>query len=111
VLTVSSSDESDTLVLGDVSYNQLWFSQNNDDLVISVIGKHESVTVADWFDQPDSHVGTIQTADGFSISDTGVDQLVQAMSAFSPPGSSHSHHFHSEANALAPVLAANWQHS
>ena len=79
--------------------------------MISVIGKHESITVAGWFDQPDSHIGTIQTADGFSVSDTGVDQLVQAMSSFSPPSSSgHWHHSHSEANALAPVLAANWQH-
>lgn len=83
------------------------------DLVISVIGKHESVTVASWFDQPDSHVGTIRTADGFSVSDAGVDQLVQAMSAFSSPSSFGHWHHHSqgEANALAPALAANWQHS
>jgi hypothetical protein len=111
VLTVSSPDDSDTLVLGNVSHGRLWFAQNNEDLVISVIGKHESITVSDWFDAPDSHIGTIQTADGFSISDAGVDQLVQAMSAFSPPSFGHWHNEHGEANALAPVLAASWQQS
>jgi hypothetical protein len=110
VLTVSSSDDSDTLVLGGVSHDRLWFSQHDNDLMISVIGKHESITVAGWFDAPDSHIGTLQTADGFSISDAGMDQLVQAMSAFPVPGSGHSHHFQAEADALAPVLASNWQH-
>jgi hypothetical protein len=74
-------------------------------------GKHESITVADWFDAPDSHIGIIQSADGFSITDAGVDQLVQAMSAFSLPSYGHWHNAHGEDNAVAPVLAANWQHS
>jgi len=65
----------------------------------------------DWFDSPDNHISTIQTGDGFSISDEGVDQLVQAMAAFSPPSTGHTHLSHAVENALAPVLAANWQHS
>jgi hypothetical protein len=110
VLHVASADDSDTLVLGSVNHGKLWFAQSNEDLVISVIGRQQSVTIADWFDAPDSHVGTLQTADGFSISDAGIDQLVQAMAAFPPPGG-HSHISQGEAATLAPVLAANWQHS
>jgi hypothetical protein len=45
------------------------------------------------------------------VSDAGVDQLVQAMSAFSPPSSANAHVSHAETSALAPVLAASWQHS
>ena len=107
----SVGDDSDVLALGSVRH-ELWFSESHGDLVISVRGhRSQSVTIADWFDSPDNHISTIKTGDGFSISDEGVDQLVQAMASFSPPGHGHNHLSHSEANALDQALAANWQHS
>jgi hypothetical protein len=114
VIDASSADDADVLALGGwFDHDQLWFANANGDLVISVLGRHRdhSVTVSDWFDSPDSHISTIKTGDGFSISDEGVDQLVQAMAAFSPPAQGHSHLSHTVADALEPVLAANWQHS
>jgi hypothetical protein len=111
VIHVSSSDKSDVLAFGDkFGHDQLWFAQSNGDLVISVIGKDSDVTIADWFDAPNSHVGTIKTSDGFFVSDAGVDQLVQAMSAFSPPVGTDPLP-DAVAAALVGVLAANWQHS
>jgi hypothetical protein len=111
-IDASSADDADVLVLGGrFGHDQLWFANSGGDLVISVLGRHRGVTIADWFDSPDSHISTIETGDGFSISDEGIDQLVQAMAAFSPPSHGHTHLSHAVAEALEPVLAATWQHS
>jgi hypothetical protein len=111
VIHGSIGDDADVLAFGgSFGHDELWFAESDGDLVISVIGKQRSVTVSDWFDSPESTIGTIKTSDGFSISDEGIDRLVQAMSAFSPPSSGNGHYAHATADALAPTLAANWQH-
>ena len=106
VIHASGADDADVLALGGrFSHDQLRFANSQGDLVISVRGRHsQSVTIADWFDSPDNHISTITTSDGFSISDEGIDQLVQAMASFSPPGDGHSHLSHAEANALSKPL-------
>ena len=40
----------DTLAFqGDVAHDQLWFARSNNDLIVSVIGQAQSVTVTDWY--------------------------------------------------------------
>ena len=46
-----------------------------------------------------------------SISDTGMQQLVQAMSVYTPPAEGQTTLPPDVAAALAPALAANWQHA
>jgi lipopolysaccharide export system protein LptA len=112
VIDASGADDADVLALGGhFGHEQLWFAESNGDLVISVIGRERSVTIDGWFDSPDNHISTLQTGDGFSISDEGIDQLVQAMAAFSPPADGHNHLSNALHEALDPVLAANWQHA
>jgi hypothetical protein len=95
---------------GNVAYNQLWFARSDDDLIISEIGRDRSVTVTDWYDSPVNHVDLVTTGDGYSLSDGGVEQLVQAMAAFTTPAAGQTHLPHALAANLAPTLAANWHH-
>ena len=49
-ITVSSDDgQADQLLFGtNVNYDQLWFTQSGADLVISIIGTTDAVTVQGW---------------------------------------------------------------
>jgi len=50
-------------------------------------------------------------SDGYSISDSGVQQLVQAMAAHSPPAAGQTTLPPNLASSLRPALTANWQHA
>jgi hypothetical protein len=107
-----SAGQSDAVRLGSgIAYDQLWFAQSGQDLVVSVIGRDQSLTVAGWYGGTNNHLADLETADGHEISGTGMQQLVQAMSAYTPPAEGQTTLPPDVAAALAPALAANWQHA
>ncbi len=107
----SKSDGSDTLAFtSGIAHDQLWFGRSSDDLIVSVIGEGQTVTVSDWFASNNNHARQITTGDGYTITDTGAEQLVQAMASFAPPGAGQTSLPSNLATSLAPALAANWQH-
>lgn len=108
----SSTDGSDTVAFDPgVAHAQLWFAQSNNDLVVSVIGEGQAITVAGWFASTDNQFSQVSAGDGFTATASAVDQLVQAMAAFSPPPLGETTLPPDLAADLAPALAANWQHS
>lgn len=90
-----------------VANDQLWFSQSGQDLVVSIIGSTDRVTIRQWAAGASRHVERI-TAGGKSLADTQVANLVQAMSAMTPPPIGQTTLSDSQRTQLAPVLAANW---
>ncbi len=101
----------DTLLfssIGTASTDQLWFRHVADDLEISVIGTANKVIVDDWYLGTQHHVEKIQAASKVLL-DTKVENLVNAMAAFTPPTSGQTTLPPAYATALAPVIAANWQ--
>jgi hypothetical protein len=103
-----------TTVLGfdsTISHDQLWFAQSGNDLVVSAIGQNQSETLSDWFSTANDPGNQLATGDGYAIADAGVQQLVQAMAAFSPPGAGQTTLPQNVADSVTPVLAANWHHS
>lgn len=90
-----------------VANDQLWFSQSGQDLVVSVIGSTDQVTIRQWSAGASRHVERI-TAGGKSLADTQVANLVQAMSAMSPPPIGQTTLSDAQRAQLTPVLAANW---
>jgi hypothetical protein len=94
-----------------IAYDHLWFAQSGQDLVMSVVGRSQTLTVSGWYDGADNHLGELKTADGYQISDTGMQQLVQAMASYTPPAEGQTTLPPDLASALAPALAANWQHA
>jgi len=90
-----------------VANDQLWFSQSGQDLVVSIIGSTDQVTIRQWSAGASHHVERI-TAGGKSLADTQVANLVQAMSAMTPPPIGQTTLSDAQRAQLAPVLAANW---
>jgi len=87
----------------------LWFTQQGDDLEISVMGTEDSVTVANWYANTSEQVETIETSAGMTLVSTQVQQLTDAMAAFSPPSAGQLTLPDDVRASLEPVLAATWQ--
>jgi Ca2+-binding RTX toxin-like protein len=96
----------------EVAADQLWFSRSVNDLTIDVIGTADRITVSNWYLheawQRDTQIERIESGDGYWLSNSKVEQLVQAMAAFSPPPIGQLALSGSQVEALAPVLAATW---
>jgi len=93
----------------DVGHDELWFSQNGNDLVVNVIGTDNAVTVSGWYEAAENRVSTITTADGYQLNGANVDFMVNAMAAMTPPPAGQTYLSDSERTALATVIAVGWQ--
>jgi serralysin len=109
IVHASSTAGSDTVAFDTgVAHDQLWFVQSVDDLIVSVIGENQSITVAGWFASAGNQLGKVSAGDGFTATAAAVDLLVQAMSAFAQPPLGQTTLPPQLAADLAPALAANW---
>lgn len=93
---------------GDVAADQLWFRQVGKNLEVSLIGTSDKCTINNWFRGSQYHVEQFRTGDGKTLTDGHVQNLVQAMAAFSPPAAGQTALPAAYQAALAPALAANW---
>lgn len=85
IVESGASTDNDELEFGvGIDWNELWFRQQGNNLVISVLGTTDSVTVKDWFAGPGNVVETIKAGDGNLLRHTDVAGLVAAMASFSP---------------------------
>lgn len=89
--------------------DQLWLSQADNDLEVSVIGSTDSVLLRNWYAGDIYRVEQFVTADGSVLLDTQVQQLVDAMAAFSPPPAGELALNADQHLALDPVFASSWQ--
>ena len=99
----------DRLLFGaNVAANQLWFVRNGNNLEVSIVGTTDRVVLSDWYLGTAYHVERFQLAGGQSLTDTNVQNLVQAMAAFAPPAQGSTNWSAAYETSLQPVLAANW---
>jgi Ca2+-binding RTX toxin-like protein len=77
--------DSDELDFGaGIDWNEVWFSQQGNNLVMSVLGTTDKVTVTDWFTGGGNVVETIKSGDGKVLHWSDVSTLVAAMASFDP---------------------------
>ena len=96
----------DTLILGnDINKHHLWFSRNNKDLTIQVLGKNDSITIENWFSGYGHRIEHIQASDGTELAAKTVQQMVQAMASFAPQ-QSLQHSIPEQMQLFAQQLAA-----
>ncbi|NQD95592.1 hypothetical protein HP532_23315, partial [Pseudomonas sp. CrR25] len=101
---------SDTLSLeGTITNDQLWFRQTGNSLEVSVIGTTDKVTINNWYSNTAYHVEQFKAADGKTLTDSQVQNLVDAMAAFAPPAPGQTSLPSDYRTALDGVIAANWQ--
>jgi Ca2+-binding RTX toxin-like protein len=100
---------SDLLKLGaGIAKDQLWFAKSGSDLVISVIGSSDTITVNRWYDGTAMRVEKIQTADGHVLSHANVAKLVDAMDDLAMPTQSQlPASYHAQ---LDPLINQVWAH-
>lgn len=67
-----------------IGSNELWFAQQGNDLVISLLGTTDKMTVTGWFAGPGNVVETIKSGDGKVLRSSDVATLVAAMAGFDP---------------------------
>jgi Ca2+-binding RTX toxin-like protein len=89
----------------------LWFAKAGANLEISLLGGADKVVLADWYGGGSNRVQTLQLADGASLDQANVENLVTAMAAFAPPPATQTQLTTQQHQALDTIIAANWQHS
>ncbi|MER8628409.1 hypothetical protein NKH55_01335 [Mesorhizobium opportunistum] len=67
-----------------IASNALWFAQQGNDLVVSLLGTTDKVTVSGWFAGPGNVVETLKSGDGKVLHSSDVATLVAAMAGFDP---------------------------
>lgn len=105
----ATSGNADLLrILEGVATDQLWFRRLSNNLEVSIIGTDDRATISNWYSGDQYKVEQFQTADNQMLLHSQVDNLVQAMAAFSPPPPGQTTLTPAQQSALAPVIAANW---
>jgi Ca2+-binding RTX toxin-like protein len=110
IVDLDLSVNNDRLQLGStIRRDQLWFSRAGNDLNIDIVGTSDRIAIDDWYSGPDHQIEAVQAGDGYTLTNTQVDQLVQAMAGFKPPASGELDLSADLQDQLQPVLTANWQ--
>lgn len=106
----STAGNTDVALFGsDIATDQLWFRQTGNNLEVSVIGTSDTFTLNNWYLGSQYHVEQFRTSDGHLLSDSNVQNLVQAMASFSPPAAGQTTLPPNYQSSLSSVIAANWQ--
>ena len=92
-----------------IATDQLWFAKSGNHLDVSIIGTNDRFTISNWYLGNQYRVEQFKTSDGKTLLDSQVQNLVQAMAAFSPPAAGQTTLSAAYQTSLAPVIAANWQ--
>ncbi|WP_108820440.1 calcium-binding protein [Pseudovibrio sp. Alg231-02] len=84
-LVSGNVNSTDTLsFVGDIDQYDLWFTQDGEDLVINVLNSTDSVTVTGWYSDGRDSTNRLDQigVEGSLLSNTDVQQLVDAMAAW-----------------------------
>ncbi len=98
----------DMLSFTDVAFNDLWFSQQGNNLVIDLVGTNDQVTVKNWYLGESSQLDTIKASD-LLLQQGQVAQLVNAMAVFDVPAGVGAVVPQEVKDQLTTVLATSWQ--
>ncbi len=72
-----------------VTYQNLWFTQSSNDLVVRLLGTNDTVTVSGWFgSNAGEQVQLFKTATGIQLANSAVSALLNAMATYQANNSS-----------------------
>lgn len=92
-----------------IAVDQLWFTKATNNLEVSIIGTTDKLIIKDWYVGSGNHVEQFKTADGRTLLDSQVQNLVNAMASFAPPAQGQTSLPSNYHASLDSVIAANWQ--
>ncbi|PXW81012.1 Ca2+-binding RTX toxin-like protein [Nitrosomonas sp. Nm84] len=94
--------------LSGISANQIWFQHTGNNLEVSVIGTADRLVIKDWYLGSAYHVEQFRTANGLTLQDSKVENLVTAMAGFAPPDIGQTTLPPAYQPTLDPVIASLW---
>jgi Ca2+-binding RTX toxin-like protein len=105
----SSETDFETLVFDDqFDVNNLWFTQNSNNLEIHLLGTNDKVRVYNWFESEQYELDQIQSGSS-SIDNSGIEQLISSMAAFGAPSGGEISLSSEERGQVDSAIAAAWQ--
>ena len=110
-VVVNSNDAgtTDRILFDEAVTRDLWFHQVGNDLQVTVIGSGDHLLVDDWFLGTPNQVDRFETADGYYLEASQVEQLRNAMAAFDPPVGEGASLSQATEEVILPVVASTWQ--
>ena len=100
----------DALVFKDVNYQDLWFSQAGNNLVVTVAGTDDKVTVNNWYSGDKYELDSIQAGSSVLLN-SQVEQLVAAMASYDVPSGAGAVISQDVVAELQPILAETWENT
>lgn len=95
---------------GSYDYSDLWFVKNSNHLDAYLLGSNDRFRINNWFKNAKFKVDEIQTSEA-AISTEGIDQLVNAMSAFGAPSGGEISLSSEEKQQIDTLIASSWSAS
>ncbi len=106
----ATAGNTDTVNAG-INPLNLVFSQSGDNLLMSLHGTTDSLSITSWYTGTANQTEVFQAADGSTLANTQVDQLIQAMAQFSANngGITWDQAIDQNPNDVQAVISAYWQ--
>ncbi|MFT6350542.1 MAG: Ca2+-binding RTX toxin-like protein [Psychromonas sp.] len=98
----------DIALFEEVSFEDLWFSRNGDNLQITHAGTDDQVIVNNWYNGADYQLDSINTSSSVLLNNQ-VDQLVSAMATYDVPSGAGNVVPQDIKDQLQTVIAETWQ--
>lgn len=96
--------------LSGVATDKIWFQHVGNNLEASIIGTSDKLVIQDWYLGNANRVEQFKTTDSsMTLLSSQVENLVSAMASFAPPAAGETALPTNYQDALAGVIAANWQ--
>lgn len=110
VINNLSSDQvsHDVIQVFGAQKENLWFSRNDNNLVIDILGTTDEILIQDWYASDAQKVDHIQLQSA-TLYANEVDNLVNAMATFGVPVGGNLDLTRDQREQLNMVLSANWQ--
>ena len=109
--TITNADTDlspDKLLFGaGIGEDDLWFTKSSSNLVLTVLGTADKVTLAAWYSDTDNQLDRFELSDGSYLAAGDVQALVSAMS-FSPPPASLSALTAAQQQAVTNAIDDSW---
>ena len=77
----SASSDMDVVEVA-ANAEDIYLERSGNNLLISILGEADTLTIDRWYNGDGFQVENINTSDGYTLSKTQVDQLIQAMASY-----------------------------
>jgi Ca2+-binding RTX toxin-like protein len=113
----TTADRDELAFRADTQADELWFRRVDGDLVVSILGTDDQITVKDWYLGGEDVVETIRSGDGKVLNHNNVETLISAMASFQPATASNSSGIQpddprmgdpSQTGTIAAAMASAW---